>query len=142
MIGQAALHQQVGSAEVMNDQLHRLAEVAADSGNVTVQVLAFESGAHVAAGEGALAILQFAGTAGLGIVHLGGIAGGVCLESRSDLAAYSEAFDRLRASADTPAQSALLLRGLAAPDVAGETGASAARNRRKHRRPTGCRSRS
>ena len=113
VIGQAALHQQVGSAEVMNDQLRRLAEVAADSGNVTVQVLAFESGAHAAAGDGALAILQFAGTAGLGIVHLGGIAGGVCLESRSDLAAYSEAFDQLRASADTPAQSALLLRGLA-----------------------------
>jgi hypothetical protein len=97
----------------MNDQLHRLAEVAADSGNVTIQVLAFESGAHAAAGDGALAILQFAGTAGLGIVHLGGIAGGVCLESRSDLAAYSEAFDQLRASAGTPTQSALLLRGLA-----------------------------
>jgi len=113
VIGQAALHQQVGSAEVMNDQLRRLAEVAADGGNVTVQVLAFESGAHAAAGDGALAILQFAGTAGLGIVHLGGIAGGVCLESRSDLAAYSEAFDQLRASADTPAQSALLLRDLA-----------------------------
>jgi hypothetical protein len=46
-------------------------------------------------------------------VHLGGIAGGVCLESRSDLAAYSEVFDQLRASAGTPAQSALLLRGLA-----------------------------
>ena len=116
VIGQAALLQQVGSAEVMNDQLRRLAEVAevtADRGNVTVQVLAFESGAHAAAGDGSLAILQFAGTAGLGIVHLGGIAGGVCLESRSDLAAYSEAFDQLRASADTPAQSALLLRGLA-----------------------------
>ena len=113
VIGQAALHQQVGSAEVMNDQLRRLAEVAADSGNVTLQVLAFESGAHAAAGDGALAILQFADTAGLGIVHLGGIAGGVCLESRSDLAAYSEAFDQLRASADTPAQSALLLRDLA-----------------------------
>ena len=106
VIGQAALHQQVGSAEVMNDQQRRLAEVAADSSNVTVQVLAFESGAHAAAGDGALAILQFAGTAGLGIVHLGGIAGGVCLESRSDLAAYSEVFDRLRTSAGTPAQSA------------------------------------
>ena len=39
VIGQAALHQQVGSPEVMNDQLRRLAQVAADSGTVTVQVL-------------------------------------------------------------------------------------------------------
>ena len=87
--------------------------MTADKGNITVQILPFESGAHAAAGDGSLAILQFAGTAGLGIVHLGGIAGGVCLESRSDLAAYSEAFDQLRASAGTPAQSALLLRALA-----------------------------
>jgi hypothetical protein len=46
-------------------------------------------------------------------VHLGGIAGGVCLEGRGDLVAYAEAFDQLRAFALSPVQSALLLRGLA-----------------------------
>jgi hypothetical protein len=113
IIGEVALHQQVGSPQVMNDQLRRVAQVAADSGTVTVQVLPFESGAHAAAGDGSLGILQFTGTAGLGLVHVGGIAGGVCLEDRADLAAYAEAFGRLRAFALSSAQSALLLRGLA-----------------------------
>jgi transcriptional regulator with XRE-family HTH domain len=113
VIGQAALHQQVGSPQVLEEQLRRMAETAADSGTVTVQVLPFESGAHAAAGDGSLGILQFTGTAGLGLVHLGGIAGGVCLEERCDLVAYAGAFDQVRAFAASPTQSALLLRGLA-----------------------------
>jgi hypothetical protein len=113
VIGQAALHQQVGNPEVMNQQLRRVAKLAADSGTVTVQVLPFESGAHTAAGDGSLAVLQFTGTTGLGLVHLGGIAGGVCLEGRGDLVTYAEAFDQLRAFAHSPAQTALLLHGLA-----------------------------
>jgi transcriptional regulator with XRE-family HTH domain len=113
VVGQAALHQQVGGAEVMHEQFRRLAQAAADSGPVTVQVLPFEAGAHAAAAEGGLGILQFTGTAGLGLVHLGGIAGGVCLEDRGDLVAYATAFDRLRSIACLPAQSVLLLRGLA-----------------------------
>ena len=113
VIGEAALHQQVGAPEVMDEQLRRVAQATADSGKVTVQVLPFDSGAHAAAGDGSLAILQFTGTAGLGLVHLGGIAGGVCLEGRDDLVAYAEVFDQLRAFALSPAPSALLLRGLA-----------------------------
>jgi transcriptional regulator with XRE-family HTH domain len=113
VIGQAALHQQVGSPEVMNEQLRELAEAAADSGTVTVQVLTFESGAHIAAGEGTVDIVQFAGAPRQGLVHVGGIAGGTCLEGQDDLAAYAGAFDQLRAFALSPAQSALLLRGLA-----------------------------
>jgi transcriptional regulator with XRE-family HTH domain len=113
VIGQAALHQQVGSPEVMNEQLRELAEAAADSGTVTVQVLTFESGAHIAAGEGTVDIVQFTGAPGQGLVHVGGIAGGTCLEGQDDLAAYAGAFDQLRAFALSPAQSALLLRGLA-----------------------------
>jgi transcriptional regulator with XRE-family HTH domain len=113
VIGQAALHQEVGSPAVMEEQLRQLARAAADSGRVTVQVLPFESGAHAAAGDGSLEILEFTGVEGLGVVHLGGIGGGVCLEDAADLAAYMEAFQQLRAHALSPAQSALLLRGLA-----------------------------
>ena len=113
VIGQAALHQQVGSPKVMNEQLALLAGAAADSGTVAVQVLTFESGAHIAAGEGTVEIVQFAGAPGQGLVHVGGIAGGTCLEGQVDLAAYAGAFDQLRAFALSPAQSALLLRGLA-----------------------------
>ena len=113
IIGQAALHQQVGSAEVMDEQLAVLAQAAADSGAITVQVLPFDAGAHAAAGDGSLAILQFDQAPGLGLVHLGGIGGGVCLEGQDDLNAYARAFDQLRAFALSPARSALLLRGMA-----------------------------
>jgi transcriptional regulator with XRE-family HTH domain len=113
VIGQAALHQEVGSPAVMEEQLRLLARAAADSGRVTVQVLPFESGAHAAAGDGSLEILEFTGVEGLGVVHLGGIGGGVCLEGKDDLGAYTEVFQQLRGHALSPAQSALLLRGLA-----------------------------
>jgi transcriptional regulator with XRE-family HTH domain len=113
VIGEAALHQHASNPEVMNAQLRRLAKAASDSGAVTVQVLPFEAGPHPAAAEGSLSILQFSGTAGLGLVHVGGIAGGVCLEGRADLVAYATAFGQLRTRAHSPAQSALLLRGLA-----------------------------
>jgi transcriptional regulator with XRE-family HTH domain len=113
VIGEAALHQQVGSPEIMQKQLAILAQAAGDSRTITVQVLPFEAGAHAAAGEGSLALLQFDGALGLGLVHLGGIGGGVCLEGLDDLNAYAAAFDQLRAFALSPAQSALLLQGLA-----------------------------
>jgi transcriptional regulator with XRE-family HTH domain len=111
-IGQAALHQQVGGPEVMDAQLARLARTAADSGTVTVHVLTFEAGARAAAGDGSLALLEFAGAPDLGVVHLGGISGGTCLEGRGDLSTYTGILDQLRAFALSPPQSALLLRGL------------------------------
>jgi hypothetical protein len=113
VIGAAALHQEVGSGQVMEEQLRELAAAATDSGRITVQLLEFGSGAHAAAGEGSVEILQLDGTSFQGLVHLGGVAGGVCLEEQADLAAYEDMFGQLRAFADSPAQSSLLLRGLA-----------------------------
>jgi transcriptional regulator with XRE-family HTH domain len=113
IIGQAALHQQVGGPDVMREQLGYLAQVAGSRNAITVQVLEFESGAHAAAGDGSLAILHITEAMRLGVVHLGGVGGGVCLEDRHDLEAYAEVFDQLRAFALTPALSARLLRRLA-----------------------------
>jgi len=112
-IGEAALCQQVGGQEVMDAQLARLARTAADSGTVTVQVLTFEAGAHAAAGDGSIAVLEFAGAPDLSVVHLGGIGGGACLEGRRNLSTYAGIFDQLRAFALSPTASARLLRGLA-----------------------------
>jgi Domain of unknown function (DUF5753) len=112
IIGEAALHQQVGGPKVMHEQLAHVAHVAGDSGAVTVQVLPFESGAHAATGAGSLAFAHVTEAPGLGVVHLGGVGGGVCLEGSNNLTAYAEAFDQLRAFALSPAQSVLLLRGL------------------------------
>ena len=113
VIGEAALHQRVGGQAVMEEQLGLLAGVSGDSGTVTVQVLPFEAGAHAAAAIGSFAILQYSEAPGLGVVHMGGATGGVCLESPADLAAHARVFEQLRAFALSPAQSALLLRGLA-----------------------------
>ncbi|HLK01025.1 MAG TPA: helix-turn-helix transcriptional regulator [Streptosporangiaceae bacterium] len=113
IIGEAALHQQVGGPAVMEGQLGLLAGVSGDSGLITVQILPFSSGAHAAAGIGSLAILQFAHAPGLGVVYLDGARGGVCLERHADLASYARAFEQLRTFALSPAQSALMLRGRA-----------------------------
>jgi transcriptional regulator with XRE-family HTH domain len=113
IIGEAALHQEVGGPEVMEGQLGLLAGISGDSSSVTVQILPFTSGAHAAVAVGSLAILQFAEAPGLGLVHVGGATGGVCLESQTDLATHARVFEQLRAFALSPAQSALHLRGLA-----------------------------
>jgi hypothetical protein len=113
VIGQAALRQQVGSTAVMDEQIGALRQTAGDGGTVTVQILPYESGAHAAAGDGSLALLRFAGAPGLWLVHVGGIGGGVCLEGKDDLEAYARVFEQLQAFALSPAQSALLLRGMA-----------------------------
>jgi transcriptional regulator with XRE-family HTH domain len=114
IIGEAALHQNVGGREVMEGQLGLLAGVSGDSGMITVQVLPFEIGAHAAAAIGSLAILAYPEAPGLGVAHIGGATGGTCLEGQPDLAAHARVFEHLRAFAFTPAQSALLLRGLVA----------------------------
>jgi transcriptional regulator with XRE-family HTH domain len=113
VIGEAALHQRVGGAAVIEGQLRVLAGFAGDSGMITVQILPFDSGAHAATGVGSLSMLQFAEAPALGLVHLGGVGGGVCLEAQEDIAAYARVFEQVKALALTPAQSALLLRGLA-----------------------------
>jgi len=110
IIGQAALCQQVGGPRVMKQQLTMLARAAANGGRVTVQVLPFDRGAHPAAGEGSLELLQFAGAPELGVAHLGGISGGVVLDGQHHVAACTGAFERLRLAALSPARSAALLR--------------------------------
>ena len=112
IVGEAALRQEVGGEAVMEGQLRLLARVSGDSGIITLQVLPFRSGAHAAAAVGSLAILRFAEALELGVVHLGGAGGGVCLEGQEDLAAYARVFEELRVSALSPAQSALMLQEL------------------------------
>jgi Domain of unknown function (DUF5753) len=46
VIGEAALHQQIGGPQVMEGQLGLLSGISGDSGVITVQVLPFTSGAH------------------------------------------------------------------------------------------------
>jgi transcriptional regulator with XRE-family HTH domain len=112
IIGEAALRQEVGGPEVMESQLSLLAGISGDSATVTVQLLPFTSGAHAAVSVGSMAILQFAEAPGLGLVHVGGATGGVCLESQADLSAHARVFEQLRSYALSPADTARYLRGL------------------------------
>jgi transcriptional regulator with XRE-family HTH domain len=117
VITEGALHQVVGGPDVMRPQLARLASLAAGASaagpGVLLQVLPFEAGAYAAAGCGSMAILRFADTPGLGVIHLAALSGGVGLEAREDVARYTRTFAQLRAAALTPAASARLLRDMA-----------------------------
>ena len=126
IIGEAALRQAVGGAAVMRPQLARLADLAAaaagratavgggsDDGGLSLQVLPFAAGAYAAAGCGSMAVLRFADTPGLGVIHLAALSGGVSLEDRDEVARYIRTFAQLRSVALSPAASARLLRDMA-----------------------------
>jgi transcriptional regulator with XRE-family HTH domain len=117
VLAEGAVRQMVGGAEVMRRQLRRLANLGTGHGvavgDVTVQVLPFEAGAHSVAGAGAMTVLRFGDVPGLGIVHLGGLRGGASLDSPEDVARYGRAFALLRATALTPEASVQMLRDMA-----------------------------
>ena len=82
----------------MAGQLAHLARLN-QAPNITIQVLPFSAGAHAVAGSGSLAILRFSEEPVLGVVYLEALAGGVYLESQTDVARYIRAFASLRVSA-------------------------------------------
>ena len=114
VLGEGALHQVVGGADVLARQISDLARLSEDAPMITLQVLPFSAGAHAGAGSGSLAILRFPDAPSLGVVYMEALSGGIYLESQSDVARYIRAFALLRAAALSPADSARLLRGLVA----------------------------
>jgi len=110
VIGEAALRQQVGSADVLRDQLRHLAELSADCPQVTIHILPFTAGAHAAGSNGGFSVLQFSQVPALGLVHLPGPAGGTCLDTPDAVTAYIKTFTSLRLSALNPQESARTLR--------------------------------
>jgi transcriptional regulator with XRE-family HTH domain len=114
VLGQAALCQAAGGAAVMGAQLGQLAAFGEDLPGVTVQVLPFSCGAHAASGAGPVTVLELAGSPSLGVVHIGGLSGGVCLEDPAAVARHAGLFRHLRAAALPPGESARLIRDTAA----------------------------
>lgn len=114
IVGEGALHQTVGDADAMRVQLARLATIAdhgPDAG-ITLRVLPFTAGAHGTAAC-AMTVLRFAGTAGIGVIHLDALSGGVSLDGPEELGCYLRAFAELRLAALTPEDSACLLKKMA-----------------------------
>ncbi|GIJ24638.1 helix-turn-helix domain-containing protein [Micromonospora lutea] len=102
ILSEASLRTEVGGPDVLREQLHHLVKVS-QLPNVTIQVLRFEAGAHLADSSG-FALLTFAhDDPPLGYIET--LAGELFLESSRDLARLSAAYDNLRMLARSPAES-------------------------------------
>ena len=110
VMDEAVLRRPVGGPEVMRAQLHHLAEVSALP-HVTVQVLPFGLGGHVAEG-GSFTILRFDEPDLPDVVYIEHLTSALYLEGRSDVDHYMEVMNRLSADALTPARTAKFIEGI------------------------------
>jgi transcriptional regulator with XRE-family HTH domain len=112
VIGEGALRQRVGDAGVMRDQARWLAEISSTCPWLTLRVLPF--GATVDPNRsGHMAILRYSEAPSLGVVHLRGLNGGVCLIGQAAIAGHLRVFTQLQHSALPPHQSAQLISEMA-----------------------------
>lgn len=111
ILDEAVLRRPMGGPEVMREQLNRVAE-ASQWPNVTLQVLPFSSGAHPAL-CGPFSIIEFPERSDPDVVYVDSWGGPIYLEKDRDVRACAEAFDRLRAAAMSPGDSAALASKLA-----------------------------
>ena len=109
ILSEGALRQMIGGPAVMRAQLARLAEIANELSNITLQVLPFTVGAHAAGNSGPFAILKFPEAPDLGVVYLEAHTGGVYLEDAAEVARYNLVFEHLRASALSTAATTRLI---------------------------------
>ncbi|MFD1081801.1 helix-turn-helix domain-containing protein [Micromonospora andamanensis] len=109
ILSEASLRTEVGGPDVLREQLHHLVKVS-QLPNVTIQVLRFEAGAHLADSSG-FALLSFEhDDPPLGYIET--LAGELFLESSRDLARLSAAYDNLRMLARSPAESVKFVKEL------------------------------
>jgi transcriptional regulator with XRE-family HTH domain len=104
VLDEAVLRRPVGGTATMRAQLNRLREIAAFP-NVTLQVLAFDAGAHASMGT-SFELLQFPEAGDTAIVYIEDHTSSQYLEAAADLDRYTLIFDHLRASALAPERSA------------------------------------
>ncbi len=106
VISEAALMVEVGGADVMAAQLEHLSSVSARA-NITIQVLRFAAGAHMA-NHGGFLILNLNEDPPLGYIDT--LAGALFLESLDDLRRLTTAYDHLKTLARSPAESVQLIK--------------------------------
>lgn len=97
VIGEAALLRPVGGPEVIGDQLRHLATMAARE-NITVQLLPFSAGAHLAMGA-PFTLLRFADQAQPDLLYLENFQDGYYVEAEGDTQRYNLVFGRLQDAA-------------------------------------------
>lgn len=111
VLNEGVIRRTVGGPQVMRAQLRHLAEMST-LGNVTVQVLAYDAGAHPAM-HGSFTIMQFPEPVDPDVVYVEAKTGALYLEKPEDVARYSLMFDYLRAQALSPEASRDLMTQLA-----------------------------
>jgi transcriptional regulator with XRE-family HTH domain len=111
VLAEGVLHQQVGGASVMADQLDHLVQMA-DRPNITVQVLPFSRGAHSGM-FGPYLLLSFPRVSALDLVLTETPTGNIWLEQEPEVLRYRELFDDARTSALPPTESLRLIRRIA-----------------------------
>lgn len=107
ILDEAVLRRPVGGAQVMRGQLQRLVE-ATELPNVTLQVLPYSAGAHASMGS-AFTILRFPESADLDVIYVEELTSSLYMEKPDDVETYTLAFDHLRATAHSPAESPALI---------------------------------
>jgi transcriptional regulator with XRE-family HTH domain len=109
VLGEAALRCEVGGPAVTRAQLARLAELSGPGCPwLTIRVLPFSAGAGSGAGE--YSVLHFGGLPEIGLAHIAGPQGGLCLSAAPIIDAYTATFRQITPLALRPDQSAQRLR--------------------------------
>jgi transcriptional regulator with XRE-family HTH domain len=109
ILGEAALQHRVGSPDVMRAQLAHVAELSGpDYPWLTIRILPFSAG--ISSGAGECSILRFSEQSDMGLVHVSGPQGGVCLSTPSTVDAYTRAFRQMSGYSLNARQSTLRLR--------------------------------
>jgi transcriptional regulator with XRE-family HTH domain len=104
LLDEAVLNRAIGGPAVMAAQLAKILE-AEKQGKVTVQVVPFEIGAHVAQDSNFI-LFEFEDNPSLSpVVFVEGLTGNQYLEKPSDITRYREAIEYLRDAAHTPRDS-------------------------------------
>jgi transcriptional regulator with XRE-family HTH domain len=106
LVDESSLRRRVGSNQIMRDQLKGIIDLAAIP-NMTLQVVPFSLGAHPGL-DNTFEFLEFQ-SGQPPVVYLENMAGGLYLESTSDVDRYKEALMHLRAGALDPGNSVSLI---------------------------------
>jgi len=106
VMDEAVLHRPIGGPAVMREQLNQMIEIA-EHPNVTIQVLAFELGAHPAL-ESNFIILKLGGKAP-NVVFVEGLIPPVYYRRAQDVQRYQQVFERLRNIGPSPQDSVGLI---------------------------------
>ena len=107
IMDEGAIRRNIGGPAVMRNQLEHLIQASRWT-NVTMQILAFEAGAHAGL-IGPFSILEFPERTDSDVAYTESVGGMIYLEKEREVRACAEAFDRMRAVALSPAASVELI---------------------------------